>query len=93
MQHKLVMLVRASLVAPGQGSACSMGDLDSIPGPGRFPGEQNGCPTPVFLPGEYTNSMQGVTAPRSLKSIVSTFCRKSSESRIFPVLSPSQKPH
>ena len=33
-------------------SACSVGDLGSIPGSGRSPGEGNGNPTPVFLPGE-----------------------------------------
>ena len=34
-------------------SACNVGDLDSIPGLGRSPGEGNGYPpTPVFLPGE-----------------------------------------
>ena len=28
------------------------GDAGSIPGSGRFPGEGNGNPCPVFLPGE-----------------------------------------
>ena len=32
-------------------SAYNAGDLGSIPGPGRCPGEGNGNP-PVFLPGE-----------------------------------------
>ena len=32
-------------------SACTAGDLGSIPGLGRFPGEGNGKLTPVFLPG------------------------------------------
>ena len=36
----------------GKESACSTGDLGSIPGSGRFPGEGNGKTTPVFLPGE-----------------------------------------
>ena len=32
----------------------SAGDLGSIPGLGRFPGEENGKPlTSVFLPGEF----------------------------------------
>ena len=31
-------------------SACNAGELGSIPGSGRSPGE--GQPTPVFLPGE-----------------------------------------
>ena len=34
----------------GKESACNVGDLGSIPGSGRSPGEGNG--TPVFLPGE-----------------------------------------
>ena len=29
------------------------GDAASIPGLGRSPGEGNGNPTPVFLPGEF----------------------------------------
>ena len=32
-------------------SACNAGDLGSIPGSGRSPGEGNGNPLPVFLPG------------------------------------------
>ena len=33
-------------------SAWNTGDLGSIPGSGRSPGEGNGKPTPVLLPGE-----------------------------------------
>ena len=34
-------------------SACSAGDVGSIPGSGRSPGEENGNPlTPVLLPGK-----------------------------------------
>ena len=33
-------------------SACNAGDLGLIPGSGRPPGEGNGNPTPVSLPGE-----------------------------------------
>ena len=36
----------------GKESACNAGDQGSIPGSGRSPGEGNGNPTPVFLPGE-----------------------------------------
>ena len=36
----------------GEASACNVGDLGSIPGSGRSPGEGNGTPLPVFLPGE-----------------------------------------
>ena len=34
-------------------SACNAGDMGSIPRSGRSPGEGNGKPTPVFLPGEF----------------------------------------
>ena len=34
-------------------SACNAGELSSIPGLGRFPGEGHGNDTPVFLPGEF----------------------------------------
>ena len=37
----------------GKESACNAGDLCSIPGLGRSPGEGNGCPLGVFLPGEF----------------------------------------
>ena len=36
----------------GKESSYNTGDLDSIPGSGRSPGEGNGN-TPVFLPGEF----------------------------------------
>ena len=36
----------------GKESAYNAGDLGSIPESGRSPGEGNGKPTPVFLPGE-----------------------------------------
>ena len=36
----------------GKDSAYSVGDLGSIPGSGRSPGEGKQLPTPVFLPGE-----------------------------------------
>ena len=36
----------------GKESACDVGDLGLIPRLGRSPGEGNGKPTPVFLPGE-----------------------------------------
>ena len=37
----------------GKESACKAGDLGSIPGLGRSPGEGNGNPSLVFLPGEF----------------------------------------
>ena len=36
----------------GKESACSVGDLGSIPGSGRTPGTRARRSTPVFLPGE-----------------------------------------
>ena len=36
----------------GKESACNAADLGLIPGLGRFPGEGNSNPTPVFLPGK-----------------------------------------
>ena len=36
----------------GKESACNAGDLGSISGLGRSPGEGNDNPTPVFSPGE-----------------------------------------
>ena len=38
-------------------SACNAGDLGSIPGLGRSPGEGNGLPMPVFLPEAMCSSM------------------------------------
>jgi len=37
----------------GKESACNAGDLGSIPGLGRSPGEGERLPTPVFWPGEF----------------------------------------
>ena len=37
----------------GKESACNEGDLGSIPGLGRSPGEGKGLPTRVFWPGEF----------------------------------------
>ena len=37
----------------GKASVYNAGDPGSIPGLGRSPGEGNGNPTPVFLPGEF----------------------------------------
>ena len=36
----------------GKESACSAGSPGLIPGSGKFPGDGNGLPTPVFLPGK-----------------------------------------
>ena len=36
-----------------KGFSCNVGDLGSIPGLGRSPGEGNWLPTPVFWPGEF----------------------------------------
>ena len=34
-------------------STCNVGELGSIPGLGKFPGEGNKLPTSVFWPGEF----------------------------------------
>ena len=47
-------------------SACSAGDLDSIPGSGRSPGEGNGYPLQYFY---LENSMD--REPRGIQSIAS----------------------
>ena len=44
---------RASLVAQTVESACDAGDLDSIPGLGRCPGEGNGYPLQYPGPGKF----------------------------------------
>ena len=37
----------------GKGSACNLGQQGSIPELGRSPGEGNGNPLQLFLPGEF----------------------------------------
>ena len=37
----------------GKESGCNVGDLGSIPGLGRSPGERERLPIPVFWPGEF----------------------------------------
>ena len=44
-------------------STCNAGDLGSIPGLGRYPGEGKRLPTPVFWPGEF----HGLYSPRGCK--------------------------
>ena len=53
----------------GKESACNAGDLGSIPGLGRSPGEGKGwLPTPVFWPGEF----HGLYSPWGRKELVTT---------------------
>ena len=54
----------------GKGSACNAGDLSSVPGSRRSPGEGNGMP--VFLPGESLRqrSLAGYS-PQDLKEMLS----------------------
>ena len=49
-------------------SACNSGDLGSIPGLGRFPGEGKGLPIPVFWPGEFL----GLCSPWGYKELDTT---------------------
>ena len=37
----------------GKEPACNAGDVDSIPGLGRFPWSRKWQPTPIFLPGKF----------------------------------------
>ena len=45
----------------GKESACSAGDLGSIPELGRFPWRREQLPTPSFWPGEFHGLFHGVT--------------------------------
>ena len=42
----------------GKESSCNAGDLGSIPGLGRSPGEGIKLPTPVFWPGEFQGLLE-----------------------------------
>ena len=54
-------------------STYNAGDLGSIPGLGRSPGEGNGYPTPVFLPGEFHGQRSWVGySPWGLKELDAT---------------------
>ena len=44
------------------------GDLDSVPGLGRCPGEGNSLPIPVFWPGEF----HGLYSPYGCKALDTT---------------------
>ena len=46
------LVIRVPWWVSGKESACSAGDLGSIPGSRRSPGGRRGDPTPVLLPGE-----------------------------------------
>ena len=49
----------------GKESACSVRDLGSISKLGRFPGERERLPTPVFWPGEF----HGLYSPWGCKEL------------------------
>ena len=51
--HSWASLVAQFTNCNEEESACNAGDLGLIPGLGRSPGEGNGLPTPVFLPGDF----------------------------------------
>ena len=67
VQVSLVYIVRrwiaGSYGSASKESVCSAGDLGSIPGLGRSPGEGKGYPTPVSWPGEF----HGLYSPRGRK--------------------------
>ena len=58
-------------------SACSVGDLGSIPGLGRSPWKRAWQPTPVFLPGESPWTEE----PRGLQSVGSQRVRQDSATK------------
>ena len=47
-----ILLLQYRQWLSGKESICNAGDMGSIPGSGRSPGEEHGQLTPVFLPGE-----------------------------------------
>ena len=57
----------------GKEAACNVRDQSSISGSGRFPGEGNGNPTSVFLPGEFHGQRSLVSySPWSHKELDTT---------------------
>ena len=52
----------------GKESTCNAGDLSSIPGLGRSPGEGKGYLVPIFWPGEF----QGLYSPWGRKELDAT---------------------
>ena len=49
----------------GKESVCNEGDLGSVPGLGRSPGEGERLPTLVFWPGEFHGLLHGVAKSRT----------------------------
>ena len=81
--HFIVMGFPGGLA--GKESAWNVGDLGSIPGLGRFPGEGNRewLPIPVFWPGEF----HGLYNPRGCKeSDMTERLSHSSDSNVQPTL-------
>ena len=63
----------------GKESACNAGDLGSIPGLGRSPGEGKvKIPTPVFWPGEF----HGLYSPWRHKESILTFIIETTVAKI-----------
>ena len=44
LKEKILSLIKLALMAHNKESACNAGDLSSIPGSGRSPGEENDYP-------------------------------------------------
>ena len=51
--HFLAICMGFPAGSDGKGFTCNAGDLGSVPGSGRSPGEGKGLLTPVLLPGEF----------------------------------------
>ena len=52
LNHVNVLHMGFPCCSDSKESACNAGDLRSIPGSGRYPGEKEWQPIPVFLPGK-----------------------------------------
>ena len=95
MYHICVCIIIYCILSFSRGSAgkeyaCYVGDLGSIPGLGRFPGEGQQLPTPVFWPGEFNGPYRlwghkesDMTERPSLTHIVSWTKLYSSKKIIF----------
>ena len=70
----------------GKAFACNAGDLGLIPGSERSPGEGNGNPTPVLLPGKFHGW-------RSLVGYSPWGCKESDTTEQFHWFSGGEKDH
>ena len=76
----------------GKESACNVGDLGSIPGLGRSPGEGERLPTPVSWPGEFHGlySPWGHKESDTTEQLSLSFCRCLLLSTVYPLWKNSE---